>query len=61
VVGLVFAGLSSTSVTLLSEVSRVSAIVVVLVLLVAIVWLGWQVGTRAHRPAAALTLREASK
>ena len=61
VVGLVFAGLSSTSVTLLSEVSRVSAIVVVLVLLVAIAWLGWQVGTRAHRPGAALTLREASK
>jgi hypothetical protein len=61
VVGLVFAGLSSTSVTLLSEVSRVSAIVVVLVLLVAIVWLGWQVGTSAHRSGAALRAREASK
>jgi hypothetical protein len=49
VVGLAFAGLSSTTVALLSEISRVSAIAVVLVLLVAITWLGWQVGARAPR------------
>jgi len=53
VVGLVFAGLSSTTVALLSEISRASAIAVVLVLLVAIAWLGWQVGARAPRPDAA--------
>jgi hypothetical protein len=46
VVGLAFAGLSSTTVALLSEISRVSAIAVVLALLVAIAWLGWQVGGR---------------
>ena len=50
VVGLVFAGLSSTTVTLLSEISRVSAIAVVLALLVAIVWLGWQLGAAVPRP-----------
>jgi len=49
VVGLVFAGLSSTTVALLSEISRISAIAVVLALLIAIVWLGWQVGARAPR------------
>ena len=50
VLGLVFAGLSSTTVTLLSEISRVSAIAVVVALLVAIVWLGWQVGASLPRP-----------
>jgi hypothetical protein len=50
VLGLVFAGLSSTTVTLLSQISRVSAIAVVLALLVAIVWLGWQVGASLPRP-----------
>ena len=54
VVGLVFAGLSSTTVTLLSEISRVSAIAVVLALLVAIVWLGWQLGAGVPRPSAPL-------
>ena len=53
VVGLAFAGLSSTTVALLSEVSRVSAIAVVLALLVAIAWLGWQLGTTPSRPGAA--------
>jgi hypothetical protein len=45
VVALVFAGLSSTTLALLSEVSRISAIGVVLALLVAITWLGWRAGT----------------
>jgi hypothetical protein len=54
VVGLVFAGLSSTTVTLLSEISRVSAIAVVVALLVAIVWLGWQLGAAVPRPSAPL-------
>jgi hypothetical protein len=48
VVGLVFAGLSSTTLALLSEISRVSAIAVVVVLLVAIAWLGWQAGVAAR-------------
>jgi hypothetical protein len=47
VVGLVFAGLSSTTLALLSQVSRVSAIVVVVALLGAVVWLGWQAGASA--------------
>jgi len=46
VVALVFAGLSSTTLALLSEVSRISAIGVVIALLVAITWLGWRAGTR---------------
>ena len=53
VVGLAFAGLSSTTVSLLSEISRVSAIAVVLALLAAIVWLGWQLGAAVPRPGAA--------
>src|SRR2546430_7079148 len=47
VVGLVFAGLSSTTLALLSQVSRISAISVVVALLVAITWLGWRAGARA--------------
>ena|SRR6185295_10325336 len=46
VIALVFAGLSSTTLALLSEVSRISAIGVVIALLVAITWLGWRAGTR---------------
>src|SRR5919197_5571946 len=42
VVGLAFAGLSSTTLALLSQASRVSAVAVVLALLAAIAWLGWQ-------------------
>jgi hypothetical protein len=58
VVGLVFAGLSSTTLALLSQVSRVSAIVVVVALLGAVMWLGRQAGVRAasagnHRTPAA--------
>jgi len=49
VVGLVFAGLSSTTLALLSLVSRISAIAVVLALLLAITWFGWQAGTRPRR------------
>ena len=41
VVGLVFAGLSSTTLAVMSQVSRISAIAVVVALLVAIAWLGW--------------------
>jgi hypothetical protein len=44
VVGLVFAGLSSGTLALLSQFSRVSAVVVVAALLIAIAWLGWQTG-----------------
>jgi hypothetical protein len=47
VVGLVFAGLSSTTLALLSQVSRVSTMVVIVALLIAIGWLGWQAGIRA--------------
>ena len=46
VVGLVFAGLSSTTLAVLSQVSRVSAIAVVVALVAAIAWLGWQAGRR---------------
>jgi hypothetical protein len=48
VVGLVFAGLSSTTLAVLSQVSRISAIAVIAALLIAIAWLGWQSG-RAPR------------
>jgi len=48
VVGLVFAGLSSTTLALLSEVSRISAITVVVALVLAISWLGWRLGGRAR-------------
>lgn len=44
VVGLVFAGLESTTLALLSQVSRVSAIALIVALLIAIAWLGWQAG-----------------
>jgi hypothetical protein len=50
VVGLVFAGLSSTTLALLSEVSRISAIAVVVALLIAIAWLGWQAGVARGAP-----------
>lgn len=49
VVGLAFAGLSSTTLALMSQVSRVSAIVVIVALLFAISWLGWQTGRAAGR------------
>ena len=49
VVGLVFAGLSSTTLAVLSQVSRVSAIAVIVALLLAIGWLGWETGRRATR------------
>jgi hypothetical protein len=47
VVGLVFAGLSSTTLAVLSLASRVSAVAVVAALVLAIAWLGWQAGRRA--------------
>ena len=46
VVGLVFAGLSSTTLAVLSQVSRVSAVAVIVALVGAIGWLGWQAGRR---------------
>ena len=52
VIGLVFAGLSSTTLALLSQVSRVSAIVVMLTLLVAVAWLGREAGLTRRAPAA---------
>ncbi len=47
VVGLVFAGLSSTTLAVLSQVSRISAIAVVVALLLAIAWLGWRRKSRS--------------
>jgi hypothetical protein len=47
VVGLVFAGLSSTTLAVLSQVSRISAVAVIAALLIAIAWLGWQAGRAA--------------
>ena len=52
VVGLVFAGLSSTTLALLSQVSRVSAIVVIAALLMAVAWLGRQAGHAQRAPVA---------
>jgi hypothetical protein len=49
VIGLVFAGLSSTTLALLSQISRVSAAAVLIALIMAIAWLAWQVGTREER------------
>src|SRR5947207_13059029 len=46
VVGLVFAGLSSTTLALLSQLSRVSAVAVVVALVAAIAWLGWDAAQR---------------
>jgi hypothetical protein len=48
-VGLVFAGLSSGTLALLSSLSRASATVVILGLVLAIGWLGWQTGHRSER------------
>jgi len=50
VVGLVFAGLSSTTLAVLSQVSRISAIAVIAALTIAIAWLGWQSGRHAAVP-----------
>jgi hypothetical protein len=52
VIGLAFAGLSSTTLALLSQISRVSAMAVIVILLVAVAWLGWQVGHARRAPAA---------
>src|SRR6266436_8092648 len=46
VVALAFAGLSSTTLAVMSQISRISAIAVVVALLLAIAWLGWQGGDR---------------
>jgi hypothetical protein len=44
VVGLVFAGLSSGTLALLSGLSRVLSLVVLVALTIAVAWLGWQTG-----------------
>jgi hypothetical protein len=44
VVGLVFAGLSSGTLALLSGLSRVMSLVVLVALTIAVAWLGWQAG-----------------
>jgi hypothetical protein len=49
VVGLVFAGLSSTTLAVLSQLSRVSAIAVIVALLVAIAWLGTRLSAASYR------------
>lgn len=46
VMALVFAGLESTTLAVLSQVSRISAIAVIVALALAIGWLGWQAGKR---------------
>jgi hypothetical protein len=47
VVGLVFAGLSSGTLALLSGLSRVLSLVVLVVLTIAVAWLGWHTGASA--------------
>jgi hypothetical protein len=47
VVGLVFAGLSSGTLALLSGLSRVLSLVVLVVLTIAVAWLGWHAGASA--------------
>jgi hypothetical protein len=47
VVGLVFAGLSSGTLALLSGVSRILSLVVLVALTIAVTWLGWQAGASA--------------
>jgi hypothetical protein len=44
VVGLVFAGLSSGTLALLSGLSRLMSLVVLVALTIAVAWLGWQTG-----------------
>ena len=53
VVGLAFAGLSSTTLALLSQVSRASAVLVIVALLAAIAWLGRDAGLTRRAPAVA--------
>src|SRR5206468_3435843 len=45
VVGLVFAGLSSGTLTLLSGASRILSAVVLVALTLVVAWLGWQTGS----------------
>ena len=54
VVGLAFAGLSSGTVTLLSELSKVSAVVILVGLTLGVAYFGWVVGTEPEgsRPSA---------
>src|SRR5262245_43774078 len=60
VVGLVFAGLSSGTLALLSGISRLMSLVVLLALVVAVAWLGWQAGAVLGDARMRLAVRSAS-
>ena len=60
VVGLVFAGLSSGTLALLSGLSRVMSLVVLVALAVAVAWLGWQAGAALGDGPARLAARSRS-
>jgi hypothetical protein len=60
VVGLVFAGLSSGTLALLSVLSRVLSLVVLVALTIAVAWLGWQAGRALGDGPARLATRSGS-
>src|SRR5262245_40441400 len=60
VVGLVFAGLSSGTLALLSGLSRLMSLVVLVALVVAVAWLGWQAGAVLGDGRTRLAVRSAS-
>jgi hypothetical protein len=60
VVGLVFTGLSSGTLALLSGLSRLMGLVVLVALAVAVAWLGWQAGAALGDGPARLAKRSAS-
>jgi hypothetical protein len=60
VVGLVFAGLSSGTLALLSGLSRLMSLVVLVALAVAVAWLAWQAGSALGDGPARLAARSRS-
>jgi hypothetical protein len=60
VVGLVFTGLSSGTLALLSGLSRLTSLIVLVALVVAVAWLGWQTGAALSDGPARLAKRSAS-
>jgi hypothetical protein len=60
VVGLVFAGLSSGTLALLSGLSRLMSLVVLVALTIAVAWLGWQAGAPLGGKPAGLAGRSGS-
>ena len=60
VVGLVFAGLSSGTLALLSGFSRFMSLIVLVALSVAVAWLGWQAGSALGDSPVRLAARSAS-